>query len=625
MTTLAIPRPIDWTPPFVGTLIGAVVLAMGLLVSRVSVDEGPDETYWDGLLDPARAKDWHLVGIDGGVPARTTQCGSTLTDGASTATIQSTMNACTEGQVVVFGAGTFTLTASIFANKGIVLRGQGADSTTIVLGAGDNIYFGTNGTGGLGSDPGTTGSTNWTGGLTRGSTVLTVVSTTGMAAGRTVLLDELNRAWIDVDNGDAGPCAPSNDCGRNGTDWYNGDTRAMHQAVTIVSVDSSTQITVTPPVAYTHVAGSDPEVFFWSDGGGDGSIEYAGIEDMRIDASDEDFAVAFHSCDRCWVKGVWIENLARSAIVYWWSYNGVVRDSYFESDAGGGPTQYGIECYNGGNILVENNIFYRVTAPELHSSCHGNVSGYNYALNSVSGNQFAAYNTHAAHNSFHLIEGNVVGTIKLDSIWGSGSHATVFRNRASGNEPNKTNYTVPLVISSFNLYTNVVGNVLGDTAQHTNYACDAAHDLGTSDDHVYDLGYNDECGTADPVHDVDTEQTLMRWGNWDAVNEAILYCTAASTPIAACTANERGDGAATFPALASPITSDWPASFYLSAKPAWFGSVIWPPIGPDVSCVSNCISDVGGFAAKIPAQLCYEATAKDGSGFLTTFDPEACY
>jgi len=62
-----------------------------------------------------------------------------------------------------------------------------------------------------------------------------------------------------------------------------------------------------------------------------------------------------------------------------------------------------------------------------------------------------------------------------------------------------------------------------------------------------------------------------------------------------------------------------------AGKPSWFGNVIWPAFGPDVACTTNCIADTANHAARIPAQICYENTAKDSRGFLTAFDANACY
>jgi hypothetical protein len=47
-----------------------------------------------------------------------------------------------------------------------------------------------------------------------------------------------------------------------------------------------------------------------------------------------------------------------------------------------------------------------------------------------------------------------------------------------------------------------------------------------------------------------------------------------------------------------------PPSLYLTGKPAWFGSVPWPPLGPDVA----------GFTNKIPAQLRFEGGLNSANG-----------
>jgi hypothetical protein len=55
-----------------------------------------------------------------------------------------------------------------------------------------------------------------------------------------------------------------------------------------------------------------------------------------------------------------------------------------------------------------------------------------------------------------------------------------------------------------------------------------------------------------------------------------------------------------------------PPSLYRAGKPSWFGSVVWPPIGPEVS----------GMVSPLPAQLCFEASNLGNGG---TFDASKCY
>jgi len=69
-----------------------------------------------------------------------------------------------------------------------------------------------------------------------------------------------------------------------------------------------------------------------------------------------------------------------------------------------------------------------------------------------------------------------------------------------------------------------------------------------------------------------------------------------------------------------PATHSLPSSFYLTTKPIWWGPMPWPAIGPDVTGGTG----PGGFSYAIPAQACYNNSAKDGSGILI-FDANACY
>ena len=79
---------------------------------------------------------WQIAGLlgVGGIPSRSTQCGSTLTPsgGDDTSQINAAITACTAGQVVQLGAGTFdiAMASMIKLNKGVTLRGTGTCSAT---------------------------------------------------------------------------------------------------------------------------------------------------------------------------------------------------------------------------------------------------------------------------------------------------------------------------------------------------------------------------------------------------------------------------------------------------------------------------------------------------------------
>ena len=578
--------------------------------------------------------------------------GGTVTGASITAALAS----APKNTVVNIPAGSYTIGAAAYANRGnVVLRGAGPTQTTLTLAANNDLYFSVNGTGGLGNYPGSLGSTNWTAGYAAGTTVLTLASTSGISAGQNIVLDQHNEPWVYT-TGQAGPCTSGNSCGRNDSplQFYGSSTRAEPEMVHVVSVNSGTnQITISPGLIWSHDSTLSPQAFFWNNGG---NIQYVGVENLHINASLVNFAISMPFCDYCWVKNVRVDNLARSAVFLWFAYGDVVRDSYFASAQSGGPTQYGVEVMASTYAVVENNICFDVTACLLPETDAALIAGYNYTLNRVSGDHFADFSSHLSHNYLSLYEGNVVGTLAWDNTWGSSSQNTAFRNRVSGNDPNKTNYQVAMKPNAQQHYDNFVANVIGDPTFHTHYECNSGNWNSLDDNFEYDLGFWNSCGSGISQYDPVTESSLMRWGNWDAVtyctngghggtacgstgSNGIRYCTGSGAGNSACTASETASSDPTFPGLASPSTT-FPASFYTgvtSAHPSCgTGLSFWknpssgtcppyPPIGPDVTCTANCTSNTASHAAMIPAQLCYINSAKDGNGFLTAFDANACY
>jgi hypothetical protein len=175
---------------------------------------------------------------------------------------------------------------------------------------------------------------------------------------------------------------------------------------------------------------------------------------------------------------------------------------------------------------------------------------------------------------------------------------------------------------------NVIGNVLGTAGGgEVRYQVDNTNS-GGSDNFIYQIGFWNrwESGFTDPYDSV-VESSLMRWANWDAVTNGTRYCSPSDPNFSSAPCNSVSEvptADSTFP-NASPADHNLPASLYLSGKPAWFGNAIWPPIGPDVSCSTNCVANAANHAAMIPAQLCYANGARNSSGYLSAFDANVCY
>jgi hypothetical protein len=116
-----------------------------------------------------------------------------------------------------------------------------------------------------------------------------------------------------------------------------------------------------------------------------------------------------------------------------------------------------------------------------------------------------------------------------------------------------------------------------------------------------------------PANDALATTTMVRWGNWDIVTNGVTWDS-----------TEVPSGLAKY-ANHLPAFHALPASLYLSAKPAFFKTVTWPPIGPDVT--GGEIANTGGHANRIPARKCFEDVM--GGAYADTapktFNAASCY
>ena len=336
-------------------------------------------------------------------------------------------------------------------------------------------------------------------------------------------------------------------------------------------------------------------------------------------------------------------------IVFYDSNHITVRDSYFY---GASPTSegYGVDSGPGSaNNLAENNIFQHLPTANISESSCCNVFGYNYAVDNYYNNGAPNWQQqdgfhHGAGDYYILWEGHEGSGFDADAIHGTSFMFTHFRDYLSGHDPvtvapsapngPKNQATFAYFPFAYNRYNNVVGSVLGTSNYHTIYqtAASGTTDCGTSStsaSSVFVFGYGDQAGVAfsascigagftiynDPL----VASTLMRWGNYAACNGD-----------AACNAvrwqsSETASGAPTYPGLSIP-SQNLPSSFYLSAQPAFWGSMPWPAVGPDVS--GGNIPNAGGHAYHNPAATCYLNVLggkTDGSSGPLNFDASKCY
>ena len=228
---------------------------------------------------------------------------------------------------------------------------------------------------------------------------------------------------------------------------------------------------------------------------------------------------------------------------------------------------------------------------------------------------------------------NDVGGLTHDNVHGSGSLNTMFRNRMNGDYPNKTNFRIPLSLQAQQRYNSNFGNVMGTSGYHTRYQIDDTNDSPPgADNFIQQVGFWNRWDSAQTPYDTLTKTTWFKWGNYDTVNAANRFNNA-DVP----TFSSSGDF---FAPIAIPFNQTLPVTLYLgltSAFPSGGTGLAWwknpttgaipqfPPIGPDVTCTTNCIASVASHANKIPARQCYEMLTKDAGGYPTNFDPDICY
>lgn len=528
------------------------------------------------IIPADRRIDWRLAGIPGGIPSRTklyqtidaAKYGNGSTD--ATKAIQEAIDSCPAGQVVLLPPGTYTTSDTVHLRSDRTLRGAGQGKTVIQ-------YQGSGGRSVM-DLRGLSHHDIWTlkrsyaiaGGATKDSREVTLNTTDGIAVGDVLLIDQLNDGVL-VDNvGSEGAC---DYCSRE-----NGK-RARGQLAEVTAVRGKT-VSLNLPMFFSINPSLSPEAMLIS---ARSMVRHAGVEDLSVTQAKpvNEFIIEMDSAQYCWLKNVEINRMKRRGA---WHINSLqneiractIRDGIagFGRDRGYG---FQLSLQSTAN-LVENNLFHTVDGGGVMTSegAIGNVIAYNYLVNiqydephwMVAGPCL----NHAAHPSMNLWEGNIGQQIGNDFIHGSSSHNTLFRCRSAGwRDPRATSNNNAVEFQYRNTSMTVVGCVLGTNGQSDVYEVAFPQPAPVDLKPIWRLGYGGPNDAGDP----NVKATLLRHGNWDSVTNNVVW---------------------------DPSISDHklPASLYRSSKPAWWGNLPWPAIGPDVPGMTN----------KIPAQVRYEGEPK---------------
>lgn len=538
------------------------------------------------LLPDDRIIDWTSVGVPGGIPNRTTVY-RTLTPSNTLAEINAAIAACPSGQVVFLAAGSYSLGQITFGSRsGVTLRGAGAGRTVInatsgyAVSATELSFFEADGV-------------DVAGGYVKGSTTITLAATpsSAFAVGNLIQItqddspDALGSTGVGVYHRTGFPGV-----------WGMSATRNVRFTSRITAV-SGTRITLATAVPYTYQASLNPKAYPLSGGPG---ATLCGVESLTIRGSGStDRAVNFSGTDRCWVKDVEVDNMVGTTgmIFFRHSFQGEIRRCYAH-DAAGFPSQadgYAYFFYYGcSNCLAVDNIACRVGDGLIINGSSASACLYNLVENvQRAGHAWVDQGmivNHGPHAIMNLIEGNVLQRFQNDGYHGSTSHTLLFRNNIHGLRDGASGVRRLIDLCRGSYYHTLVGNVIGDSSWTPAYYQLPANPASVSG--VYVLGFPgmdsismaaytsvpwDNWTKSTTAPDADVAATILRHGNYDYYNRSVVWD----------------------PAISSQSI---PASLVYSSKPDFFGTLQWPPIGPDVS----------GLVTSIPAKARWNAYLASG-------------
>jgi|GEM_PF-890409 len=531
------------------------------------------------LIPADRSVQWRgAVGVEGEIPARPTtrNCvtsDSVPTDGTTdaTASIRACMTNTPSGNAAYLPAGTYPVSGTITVPANKTLRGEGVSTILKNTNAALNTILY------IGAGRASSALLPINSGYTKDSNQITLANASSISVGNYLLINELNDPSIPVTKdsyAEAGGCT-----------WCDqfGATRLRAQVVKVTGKSGNT-LTLETPLFNTFSSLRSPSAMKLNN-----LVEFVGIENLTVSNQGTTKTgnrnnILIEGAANSWVRNVKVDNCGERCIdLRTYFYRIEIRDNlitrcinHVDSD-----NCYGTEVAEGSNSLIENNIYNDTSnGPLLMWGASGNVVAYNYIYGVFRDDDRDSWmwpNTwsHGAHPSFNLWEGNFGSGLNWDGYWGSASHNTAFRNRFTSKDElqglgNGHVEDAAIIVENNNTYSSIIGNVLGLAGWSNKY--EEKSTRYWSGNLIY--------AVSTPGPDNKPFTSMFRHRNYDFATNSTKNCSDAGEP--GCQGSN-GD-------------TILPASLYLASKPAWFGNVTWPAIGPDVS----------GLYAKIPAQVCFE-------------------
>ena len=308
------------------------------------------------------------------------------------------------------------------------------------------------------------------------------------------------------------------------------------QMVKIVAINGNT-LTIDPPLHIDYSSGANPRIRPIR------YIEQVGIEDLHIkrlsSGSEGESNITLSMATDCWIRRIeseWSEkyHLAVNQSLYLEIRDSYIHHAYYRGDGGQG---YGVSLgRHVTSVLVENNIFNELRhAMIMQIGTNGCVFGYNYAQRNYSDDGWdkTSICLHGHYPFMNLFEGNIVGWAGLDDVWGpNGPDNTLFRNRVVGTDRHQNfGQYRGIWLNGFRGSQYMIGNEINTIGSQT---------MGQ------DGIYIPSDANGNPAEVVTHGNNVRGTLGWD-------------------------------PAWPQTL----PASYYLSAKPDFYGALEWPSIGGD--------------------------------------------
>lgn len=566
-----------------------------------------------GLLSADRSTTWNPgLNAVGGILTRTTVCKTVPPSASAVPAIQAAIDACPAGQVVQLQVGTYGIGGGdiIFLNKGVTLRGYGsATLLQVTAGAKVNSYIPGSHNGPIiivgpqrygNNFHGVAGSSNLTADGAKGVTSITVAAGSNFHVGQYVLLDEKSGASWQTDPGGRGKVlaapdwrvtwqlhSPGQDtddpiaynastgaignCSCNDADaaaWFSRQDRPTAEIKHISTVVGNV-VTFDSPLHISYRVGHVAQLSWYEFP----FVEHAGVENLKLFGGD-DGNIRFQWAGASWAKGIedqqWLnEGVAMDNTMRIELRDSYIHDAAWASPGGGG---YAISLSDGSaEELIENNIVVRANKVIVsRSSGAGSVAGYNYMDEGyINGNgawiEIGLNASHMVGPHHVLFEGNYSFNADSDKTHGSSTYNTYYRNQLRGIRAKFTNQAGGTIDDAnqpgngpqrcmgagfYSYWMSYVGNVCGAAGKMAGWAQDG--DFVSGQPGIWFLGWDD--WNPYPV-DAKVKATATRHGNFDYLTNSVVW---------------------------DPSNSDHtlPPSFYLKAKPAFFGSLTWPWVDP---------------------------------------------